>query len=128
MKTIAIGLSLLLVSCAGPAAAPMMAQDGKAVKYARFEAGGTVQYGVVEGDRIRAIAGDLFGSRQKTDKVYSLGEVKLLAPVVAPKVFALGGNYKSHLGDKPPFAKPELFFKLPTSVVGPGADIVIPPG
>jgi 2-keto-4-pentenoate hydratase/2-oxohepta-3-ene-1,7-dioic acid hydratase in catechol pathway len=102
---------------------------GPAVKYARFEAGGAVSYGIVEGDRVRAISGDLFGAWQKTEKTYAISEVKLLTPVPATgKVLAMAGNFQSHLGTNPPFKNPELFFKLPTSLVPTGADVVIPPG
>ncbi len=118
---------LLSASCAGGGATRMM--TGPAVKYARFEAGGAVSYGIVEGDRVRVLSGDLLGSWQKTDRTYALSEVKLLTPVPPTgKVLALAGNFQSHLGTAPPFKNPELFFKLPTCLVPHGADVVIPPG
>jgi len=66
-------------------------------KYARFQAGDTVAYGIVEGKRIRQISGDLFGKWKKTDKTYSLDDVKLLVPTKPTQVIALAGNYRSHL-------------------------------
>ena len=119
---------LLSASCAGPGGTSMLAQAGKGTRFARFEAGGAVSHGIVEGDRVRVISGDLFGKREKTDKTYALSEVKLLTPVQPGKVFALAGNFQSHLGTTPPFKNPEIFFKLPTSIVPHGADVVIPPG
>ncbi len=116
------------VSCAGPGNPPMRAPGGKGTRFARFEAGGAVSHGIVEGDRIRAISGDLFGSWQKTDRTHALSEVKILAPVEPRKVLALAGNYRSHLGTTPESKNPEIFFKLSTCVVGPGADVVIPKG
>lgn len=68
-------------------------------KYVRFQAGKTVAYGIVEGDRVRELSGDLFGSFTKTDKTYRLKSVKLLVPTTPTQVIALAGNYKSHLGD-----------------------------
>jgi 2-keto-4-pentenoate hydratase/2-oxohepta-3-ene-1,7-dioic acid hydratase in catechol pathway len=98
-------------------------------RFARFEAGGQVHYGLVEGERLRVVDGDLLGGRwTKTDRTFALSEVKLLVPTAARKVFALAGNYKSHLGDTPVPKNPELFFKLPTCLVPNGADIVIPKG
>ena len=40
---------------------------------------------------------------------------------------AVGLNYRSHLGERQPAAYPGLFAKYPTSIVGPDADIVLPP-
>lgn len=68
-------------------------------KYVRFQAGKTVAYGIVEGDRVRELSGDLFGSFTKTDKTYRLKSVKLLVPTTPTQVIALAGNYRSHLGD-----------------------------
>jgi 2-keto-4-pentenoate hydratase/2-oxohepta-3-ene-1,7-dioic acid hydratase in catechol pathway len=122
-------VAAILAGCSSTGSgARMMAQDGKATKFVRFEAAGKTSYGVVEGARVRAISGDLFGSWQKTETTFALAEVKLLVPCVAPKVFALAGNYKSHLGTAPQFKNPELFYKLPTCLVPQGADVVIPKG
>jgi 2-keto-4-pentenoate hydratase/2-oxohepta-3-ene-1,7-dioic acid hydratase in catechol pathway len=49
-----------------------------------------------------------------------------MAPCEPSKVIAVGLNYKSHLGERAPAAHPGLFAKLPTTIVGPGADIVLP--
>ncbi|REK10248.1 MAG: DUF2437 domain-containing protein [Planctomycetota bacterium] len=71
----------------------------KGTRYARFEVGGTTSYGIVEGDEVRRIDGDLFGEWKETDKTYPLESVKLLVPVARPsQVLALAGSYKSHLG------------------------------
>jgi 2-keto-4-pentenoate hydratase/2-oxohepta-3-ene-1,7-dioic acid hydratase in catechol pathway len=45
---------------------------------------------------------------------------------VPGKVIAVGLNYKSHLGTRPPATEPGLFAKYPSSIVGPGAAIVYP--
>ncbi|MCH2129908.1 MAG: fumarylacetoacetate hydrolase family protein [Pirellulaceae bacterium] len=68
------------------------------VKYARFQIGDTVAYGIVEGDQIRQLDGDLFGEWEKTSKRYALQDVRLLVPSTPQHVFAMAGNYKSHLG------------------------------
>jgi acylpyruvate hydrolase len=56
--------------------------------------------------------------------------VELVAPISdPPRIFAIGRNYAEHAreggADVPDF--PMLFFKPATSLVGPGAAIVIPP-
>lgn len=98
-------------------------QDG-VTRYVRYEHGGTVAYGVMDGDTIHSLKGDLFsGSRERSGESVAVSEVRLLAPVEPSKVVAVGLNYKSHLGDREPAAYPGLFAKLPTSIVGPGDEI-----
>lgn len=82
-------------------------------KYVRFEADGDINYGIVEGDKIRKLEGDLFGDWSKTDDVLELDEVKILVPSVPTNVIALAGNYRDHLGDRPAPETPEPFFKTP---------------
>ena len=58
----------------------------------------------------------------------SLGEVKLLAPVVPSKVVCVGRNYREHaaeLGNKMP-EEPLLFLKAPSSVIAAGDSIELP--
>ncbi|MBW3543750.1 MAG: fumarylacetoacetate hydrolase family protein [Planctomycetes bacterium] len=80
---------------------PGVAPAGDApVRYCRFAAGDTVAYGIVEGEKVRELAGDLFGRWEKTNRLHELGDVKLLVPAQPTQVLALAGNYKSHLGDE----------------------------
>ena len=59
-----------------------------------------------------------------------LAEVRLLAPVPRPgKIICVGLNYRDHAretGQAIP-TQPVLFSKFANSVVGPGADVVVPP-
>ena len=59
-----------------------------------------------------------------------LAEVRLLAPVPQPgKIICVGLNYRDHAretGQKLP-TEPVLFPKFANSVVGPGADVLVPP-
>ena len=105
-------------------------EDGakKPFKIARFAAAGAPSYGLVEGDRIRRIEGDIFGSWKAGEETHALKDVKLLVPVTPSKVLALAGNYKSHLDNTPVPANPELFFKVPSCLIAQGETIVIPPG
>ncbi len=92
-------LSLPVVLLMAAFAVHARAEDGP-VKFARFQVGETVGYGVVEGDRLRLIEGDLFGEWKKTDKSFAIDEVKLLVPTRPTQVLALAGNYRSHLSDE----------------------------
>lgn len=118
-RTLAAALFTVLVS------APVVAQT---TKYVRYESGGRIAYGLLDGDTVRELSGDLFASPKPTGRTLKLAAVKLLAPCEPKKVIAVGLNYKSHLGERPSAAYPGLFAKMPTSIVGPDADIVYPDG
>lgn len=98
--------------------------------YVRFQKGSTVAFGLVEGDRVRQLSGDLFAGPTKTDQTFALSEIKLL-PVSQPtQVLALAGNYRSHLKDAtipPKFQIVQPFYKSPSCLVGQGENIVLPP-
>jgi 2-keto-4-pentenoate hydratase/2-oxohepta-3-ene-1,7-dioic acid hydratase in catechol pathway len=111
---------------------PVAAAD-KVTKFARVQVGDRVVYGVVEGDKIREIAGDPFGAWKPTECVHSLADVRVLVPTEPSQVIAMAGNYRSHLGEgdreiPEKFRIPQPFFKSPSCVVPAGADIVIPKG
>ena len=102
--------------------------------FARFRYRDRAAYGVVEGDRIRALAGGLFEDHRFLDEPLPLAEAKLLAPVPAPgKILAAAVNYRSHvprsreiIKEEEPPAIPQLFLKPASSVIGPGDTILLP--
>ena len=96
------------------------------MRYARYEAGGEVAYGVVEGDSVRDLTAAPYEPHETTDHVHALSGVRLLAPVTPNKIVAIGLNYRSHLGDTEPPKVPEVFLKASTSVIGPEDEIVVP--
>jgi 2-keto-4-pentenoate hydratase/2-oxohepta-3-ene-1,7-dioic acid hydratase in catechol pathway len=97
------------------------------VKYVRYAHAGATSYGILDGDTIRELRGDLFANPAPTGKRIPLAEAKLLAPCLPSKVIAVGLNYKSHLGERPAAAYPGLFAKYPTSIIATDENIVIPP-
>ena len=108
-------------------ALPIQALAQSPVKrYVRYSQGNITAYGVLDGETIRELKGDLFAKPIETGRVVKLSDVRLLAPCEPSKVIAVGLNYKSHLGERPAAAYPGLFAKLPTSIVGPEAAIVAP--
>lgn len=118
-------LGLFLLSNAAAAAEPSKAGE----RYLRFRVGDSAAYGVLEGDRVRELKGDLFGDRSKTDKTHALKDVTVLTPTEPTQVFALAGNYKSHLGtdEIPPLLRiPQPFLKPLSCLIADGETIVIP--
>jgi 2-keto-4-pentenoate hydratase/2-oxohepta-3-ene-1,7-dioic acid hydratase in catechol pathway len=96
------------------------------VRYARFEHGGEIGYGIVDGDTVRVLDGDFLKSHAETGETLALTDVTLLPPTVPSKVLAVGLNYASHSGGAGA-GNPPLFAKLPSSLVGEGGAIVLPP-
>ena len=108
------------------AAAVAAAEQQSVTRYVRYSLGGATSYGILEGDAIRELKGDLFASPAPTGRRVKLAEVKLLPPCVPSKVIAVGLNYKTHLGERSAAEYPGLFAKYPTSIIATGENIVIP--
>ena len=94
----------------------------------RYQHGGVIKHGVLEGDRIEEIEGDFFGAMRRSGAMVSLADVRLKAPTSPTKVINMAGNYLSHMGARPPFKEPQPFLATPSSVLDPGGVIVFPPG
>ncbi|MFQ5943363.1 MAG: fumarylacetoacetate hydrolase family protein [Anaerolineales bacterium] len=86
-------------------------------------------WGWITDDRIGLLEGSPLEKfkRQKAD--LSLEGANLIAPVQPGKIICVGRNYAAHAAehdaDVPDL--PLLFFKPPSSVIGPGATIQLPP-
>lgn len=94
-------------------------------KYLRFEHDGKAQYGVLNGEMIDVLDGGLFPMSEKSNQQVRLADVLLLPPTEASKVFAVGMNFASHMSSQSD-APPPLFLKLPTSLIGHNAPILVP--
>lgn len=105
-------------------AAPVL--SAQTARYVRYSHNGTVAWGLVEGDAVRELRGNVFSQPSPTGQRLKLSEVKVLAPATPSKVIAVGLNYQTHLGERPPAAYPGLFAKLPSSIIATGEDIVLP--
>ena len=83
---------------------------------ARYSINGQVHHGIVEGDQIAEISGDFFGDLSRTGNSVALADVQLLAPTMPSKILNIAGNYLSHMGDTPPFTRPQPFLAPPSSL------------
>lgn len=87
------------------------------------------QYGWVYEDKVGTIDGSPFGEFLRSEVDVPFENVKLLTPVTPSKVVCVGRNYAAHAeehdADVPEV--PLLFLKPPSSVIGPGENIVLPP-
>jgi 2-keto-4-pentenoate hydratase/2-oxohepta-3-ene-1,7-dioic acid hydratase in catechol pathway len=96
------------------------------VRYARD---GVEGFGTLEGEAIRAHAGDLFAGATPTGETLAREDVALLPPVRPGLFVGLWNNYREAAA-KQNLAIPETplyFLKSPRSVIGPEAPIRPPP-
>ena len=96
-------------------------------RYVRYQKDASTAYGILEDGIIREMRGDLFGERAVSGARHALESGKLLYPCEPPKILAVGRNFKSHLGERQPPDRPEMFYKPVSALQHPGDPIVIPP-
>jgi len=98
------------------------------MKIIRFWDGNKVSYGSLENDMVRSIEGDLYGDYSLSNKSLGLNEVQLLAPCEPTKVICIGLNYYDHAREMnlPIPKEPIVFLKPPSSITGPGTNIIYP--
>ncbi len=100
------------------------------MKYIRFKklSSKKTSFGILKGNYVIPIKGDIFGKHIKLKKMYSLSEVKILSPVEPPNIICLGLNYRAHAKEsrfKIP-ERPSIFFKTTNSIIGPEEPIILP--
>ena len=86
-------------------------------------------YGWVLEDKVGLIEGSPYGEFRRKEASFTFGEIQLLAPVFPTKIVCIGRNYAAHAeehqADVP--ETPLIFLKPPSSVIGPGSPIYLPP-
>ncbi|NND33406.1 MAG: fumarylacetoacetate hydrolase family protein [Saprospiraceae bacterium] len=96
------------------------------VKFVRYSSENQESFGILEGDVIRELQGDLFSDPVPTGKTVAVSAIKLLPPCKPSKVLAVGLNYRSHIGDRPIPDHMGLFAKYPTCVIAHNDPIMMP--
>jgi len=98
------------------------------MRIVRFWDGNKVSYGSLEDDIVWSIEGNLYGNYSLSNKSLNLNEVQLLAPCEPTKVICIGLNYHDHAKEMnlPIPKEPIIFLKPPSSITGPGTNIVYP--
>lgn len=87
------------------------------------------RYGIWRDGYARVIVADPFeGMIVGTSETYQADDIILLAPCEPTKIVAVGLNYRDHAEElKMPLPdEPLIFLKPPSSLIGPGADIMLP--
>ena len=85
--------------------------------------------GVISGETVRQVSGDILGKWEVTSRSWPLADVKLLPPVAPSKIVCLGRNYLDHAAEfnNAPPKEPLIFLKPPSSLLSPDDPIVLPP-
>lgn len=103
------------------------------MKICRYKLNNQIGFGVIEGENIRPILGFPKASDLENqiirNKTYKTAEAQILLPTRPSKIVCVGRNYAEHakeLGNEVP-KEPLLFMKAPSSIIGHGEQIVIPP-
>ncbi len=95
----------------------------------RVADGAEARWAVVEDDHLVALSGVPFDRLDRTEDLGQIESRRLLAPTAPSKVVCVGRNYAAHAAehgaDVP--TEPLIFLKPPSSVIGPGEAIVVPP-
>ncbi len=100
------------------------------MRFVRYTLGQSAPaFGWLIEDRIGPLDGSPFDSYRRQEATIPLSSVRLLAPVLPGKIICIGRNYvehaREHNAEVP--ETPLLFLKPPSSVIGPGDKIILPP-
>ena len=106
------------------------------MRWIRFSHQGHRAYGILEGDRLREVAGDPFQGWEATAKSHALAAVKIEVPVLPPTFYCVGLNYAQHvleaahkLGIKAELpTQPDVGYRAVNALVAHEDAVVIPAG
>lgn len=87
------------------------------------------RYGWVLNDLVGPIEGSIFENFRRMEASIPLNQVRLLPPVEPSKIICLGRNYAAHAKEQNVEVPevPLIFLKPPSSLIGPGEKIFLPP-
>jgi 2-keto-4-pentenoate hydratase/2-oxohepta-3-ene-1,7-dioic acid hydratase in catechol pathway len=105
----------------------MSAAVAEIARYVRVRHAGGIAYGRLDGDTVHELSAAPFAGGIATGRRFARADVQLLVPCEPRKIFAVGRNYRSHLGTRPAPAQPEFFWKPTSALQDPGGAIVLPP-
>ena len=66
------------------------------MRWIRFSSAGRHAAGIIEGDRIAEIEGNMFADWRRTGAMHALADVTIEVPNVPPTFYAAGLNYAKH--------------------------------
>ena len=106
----------------------MICKEEIILKFIRFNKDGFISYGLLEGEKVKVIKGDIFEYYEITNAFYDITEIDFLTPCTPSKIICVGLNYKSHaleLNMSLP-QEPVIFLKPPTAALAHRGEIIKP--
>ncbi len=104
------------------------------MRWARIDDGGTPRYGIVEGENIELVEGDLFAPGGRLGRSVAVDAAAFLPPVIPRTFYAAGQNYAEHVraiaraANREPVLpdKPDVGYRAVNALIGHGQPIVKP--
>jgi 2-keto-4-pentenoate hydratase/2-oxohepta-3-ene-1,7-dioic acid hydratase in catechol pathway len=98
------------------------------MKFIRFRKDNFCSYGLLEGDKVKVIEGDIFKDYKITGCSYGITEIDILTPCLPSKIVCIGLNYKAHARETnmPLPKEPLIFLKPSTAALAHKGEIVKP--
>jgi 2-keto-4-pentenoate hydratase/2-oxohepta-3-ene-1,7-dioic acid hydratase in catechol pathway len=118
LKTAALALVSLTIAAT--------AADAQVTQYVRYEQGGTISWGELDGETIHQLSTAPYLDGARTGQTVARSAVTLKAPVDPKQIFMTAFNFLSHISGEPA-QYPGLFLVPPSSIIGPEENIVRPP-
>jgi 2-keto-4-pentenoate hydratase/2-oxohepta-3-ene-1,7-dioic acid hydratase in catechol pathway len=103
-----------------------MVTAAQADTFCRFEHGGQVAYGKVEGNLVHPLTGAPWAGGKPAGEAYSLDQVRLLAPSVPGLIAGLSNAYRSAWPNGGQTPAVRWFVKPPGAAAAPDAPLVLP--
>ncbi|MBN9425012.1 MAG: fumarylacetoacetate hydrolase family protein [Burkholderiales bacterium] len=104
------------------------------MRWIRFSTAGKTGYGILEGERIRAVDGDPFDGYAPNGREFTLDAVKIEIPVVPRTFYCAGMNYVTHIREMaakgavtPDIPKrAEIGYRANNALIAHGESVMIP--
>ena len=97
------------------------------MRIARVSLGGRTSTAIVKGRRVHLVTGTIWKPGDETGEDAPISAVRFLPPTKPSKIVAIGVNYLSHAGERRAPSEAQPFLKTPSSLIGAGDAIVLPP-
>jgi 2-keto-4-pentenoate hydratase/2-oxohepta-3-ene-1,7-dioic acid hydratase in catechol pathway len=119
----ALSSLVLVLTALGTLAVSAQAQNVQ--RFVRYEQAGAVSWGELVGETVFQLSGAPYEGGRRTGASVAASNITLKAPVEPTQIFMTAFNFRSHItGD--PAEYPGIFLVPPTSIIGPGENIVKP--
>jgi 2-keto-4-pentenoate hydratase/2-oxohepta-3-ene-1,7-dioic acid hydratase in catechol pathway len=95
----------------------------------RYQHDNQTHLGYLDGEQVGPVSGDIFGEFVRHRRKVPLAEVRLLAPVEPSKIVGVENNFVDRLREMGLLTPdlPRIYLRPPTTVIGPGEAIQLPP-